>query len=47
MIQEKAQAITSSHCMGDPRGCLSFSKLNDFDFVGGYTSQPRRYSRRT
>ncbi|MCX6930219.1 MAG: twin-arginine translocation signal domain-containing protein, partial [Verrucomicrobia bacterium] len=34
MIQEKAQAITSSHCMGDPRGCLTFSKLNDLGFVG-------------
>jgi len=34
MIREKAQAITSSHCMGDPRGCLTFSKLNDLGFVG-------------
>jgi hypothetical protein len=34
MIQERAQAITSSHCMGDPRGCLTFSKLNDLGFVG-------------
>jgi len=34
MIEEKAQAITSSHCMGDPRGCLTFSKLNDQGFVG-------------
>ena len=34
MIQEKAQAVTSSHCMGDPRGCLTFSKLNDLGFVG-------------
>jgi hypothetical protein len=34
MIQEKAQAIASSHCMGDPRGCLTFSKLNDLGFVG-------------
>jgi hypothetical protein len=34
MIQEKAQAITSSHCMGNPRGCLTFSKLNDLGFVG-------------
>jgi L-fucose isomerase-like protein len=35
MIQEKAQAITSCHCMGDPHGCLTFSKLNDLGFVGG------------
>ncbi len=34
MIQERAQAITSSHCMGTPRGCLAFSKLNDIGFVG-------------
>jgi hypothetical protein len=34
MIQEKAQAICSSHCMGDPRGCLTFSKLNDLGYVG-------------
>lgn len=34
MIQEKAQAIASSHCMGNPRGCLTFSKLNDLGFVG-------------
>ncbi|MCY2953532.1 MAG: hypothetical protein NTU53_16365 [Planctomycetota bacterium] len=34
MIAEKAQAVTSSHCMGDPRGCLTFSKLNDEGFVG-------------
>jgi hypothetical protein len=34
MIQEKAQAIASSCCMGDPRGCLTFSKLNDLGFVG-------------
>ncbi|MCL5097149.1 MAG: hypothetical protein M1608_06420, partial [Candidatus Omnitrophica bacterium] len=34
MIQEKAQAITSSHCMGEPRGCLTFSKLNDQGLVG-------------
>jgi hypothetical protein len=34
MIEERAQAITSSHCMGDPRGCLTFSKLNDLGFVG-------------
>jgi len=35
MIQEKAQAICSVHCMGTPRGCLTFSKLNDLGLVGG------------
>ncbi|MGQ9650460.1 MAG: hypothetical protein ACUVXJ_10145 [Phycisphaerae bacterium] len=34
MVQEKAQAICSVHCMGDPRGCLTFSKLNDLGLVG-------------
>jgi L-fucose isomerase-like protein len=34
MIQEKAQAICSIHCMGNPRGCLTFSKLNDLGLVG-------------
>ena len=35
MIKEKAQAITSSHCMGAPaKGCLTFSKLNDLGLVG-------------
>ena len=34
MIQEKAQAISSAHCMGNPRGCLTFSKLNDLGLVG-------------
>ena len=34
MIREKAQAVASSHCMGDPRGCLTFSKLNDLGLVG-------------
>jgi len=34
MIQEKAQAVTSSHCMGNPRGLLAFSKLNDLGLVG-------------
>ena len=34
MTEEKAQAIASSHCMGTPRGCLSFSKLNDLGLVG-------------
>ena len=35
MIREKAQAVTSSNCMGDPaKGCLAFSKLNDMGMVG-------------
>ncbi len=35
MIKERAQAITSSHCMGAPaKGCLTFSKLNDLGLVG-------------
>lgn len=34
MIREKVQAITSSHCMGNPRGCLTFSKLCDLGRVG-------------
>ena len=34
MIEERVQAITSSHCMGNPRGCLTFSKLNDLGYVG-------------
>ncbi len=35
MIKERAQAITSSHCMGAPaKGCLAFSKLNDLGLVG-------------
>jgi hypothetical protein len=34
MIREKAQAIASSLCMGTPRGCLTFSKLNDLGLVG-------------
>ncbi|MCZ7635966.1 MAG: hypothetical protein M5U12_07960 [Verrucomicrobia bacterium] len=34
MVQEQAQAVTSSHCMGNPRGCLAFSKLNDLGYVG-------------
>jgi len=34
MIREKAQAVCSTHCMGTPRGCLTFSKLNDLGFVG-------------
>lgn len=35
MIEEKAQAVTSSHCMDMPaKGCLAFSKLNDLGYVG-------------
>lgn len=34
MIREKAHAICSDRCMGDPRGCLTFSKLNDLGKVG-------------
>ncbi len=35
MIRERAQAITSSHCMSEPvQGCLTFSKLNDLGLVG-------------
>jgi hypothetical protein len=35
MIQHRAQAIASSHCMGAPaKGCLTFSKLNDLGLVG-------------
>jgi hypothetical protein len=34
MIQEKAQAVCSRACMGNPRGCLTFSKLNDLGYVG-------------
>jgi hypothetical protein len=34
MIQEQAQALCSIRCMGDPRGCLTFSKLNDLGMVG-------------
>lgn len=34
MIAEKAQGICSAACMGDPRGCLTFSKLNDLGLVG-------------
>jgi hypothetical protein len=35
MAEERAQAICSIYCMGDPRGCLTFSKLNDMGYVGG------------
>jgi len=34
MAKERVRAITSSHCMGNPRGCLTFSKLNDEGLVG-------------
>ncbi len=34
MIRENARAVSSAACMGDPRGCLTFSKLNDLGFVG-------------
>jgi len=35
MLRERAQAITSSNCMGEPaKGCLTFSKLNDLGLVG-------------
>jgi hypothetical protein len=34
MIKERAQGICSAACMGNPRACLTFSKLNDLGFVG-------------
>jgi hypothetical protein len=34
MIEQNARGICSAACMGDPRGCLCFSKLNDLGFVG-------------
>ncbi len=34
MTEENAQAVCSVHCMGNPRGCLTFSKLNDQALVG-------------
>ena len=34
MIEENAQAVCSRACMGTPRGCLTFSKLNDLGMVG-------------
>lgn len=34
MIQERAQGICSAACMGTPRACLTFSKLNDLGLVG-------------
>lgn len=35
MIANRAQAVTSSNCMGEPaKGCLTFSKLCDLGLVG-------------
>ena len=34
MIKENAQGICSAACMGNPRGCLTFSKLGDLGLVG-------------
>jgi len=35
MIEHRAQAVTSSYCMGAPaKCCLTFSKLNDLGLVG-------------
>jgi hypothetical protein len=34
MIEENARGICSAACMGEPRGCLTFSKLNDLGLVG-------------
>ncbi|MCX6623578.1 MAG: hypothetical protein NTY38_21440, partial [Acidobacteria bacterium] len=34
MIQANARGISSAACMGEPRGCLTFSKLNDLGMVG-------------
>jgi len=35
MIKERAQAVTSSNCMGGPaKGCLTYSKLNDLGLIG-------------
>ena len=34
MAKENFRAVCSAACMGDPRGCLTFSKLNDMGFVG-------------
>ena len=31
----RPRPICSVHCMGNPRGCLTFSKLNDQGLVGG------------
>ena len=34
MVKENARGICSAACMGEPRGCLTFSKLNDLGLVG-------------
>ncbi|MCC6591353.1 MAG: hypothetical protein IT168_32000 [Bryobacterales bacterium] len=34
MIKQNARGICSAACMGEPRACLTFSKLNDLGFVG-------------
>jgi hypothetical protein len=34
MIEENARGICSTACMGEPRACLTFSKLNDLGMVG-------------
>ena len=34
MIEENARGICSAACMGEPRACLTFSKLNDLGLVG-------------
>ena len=35
MIENRAQAVTSSNCMGNPaKCCLAYSKLNDLGRVG-------------
>ncbi len=34
MVRENARAICSAACMGEPRACLTFSKLNDVGLVG-------------
>lgn len=35
MMRERARAVTSSNCMGEPaKGCLTYSKLNDLGLVG-------------
>ncbi|MCW5982008.1 MAG: hypothetical protein KIT09_28240 [Bryobacteraceae bacterium] len=34
MIAENARAVCSAACMGEPRACLTFSKLNDLGLAG-------------
>jgi hypothetical protein len=34
MVEQNARAISSAACMGEPRACLTFSKLNDLGLVG-------------